>query len=393
MNTKPQSEWSINASASYLAELGPFITAQFRESIERETGFNFKCWEDEFPAKMTVETLFGITQTAIAEASECELDSIRRMDLGSKVVEYTAKFKGDTRIDSLKVFIHLNEDQEDYYDDSDTMHGEAVIVTMEAAGIEEVLDKFVSVFRKELKKVHDESRTSMIRWIFDSGHGHRDRTFQITKDWRIDKSFYPWIDTELNEYYRAFMESRAQIMVAYGPPGTGKTSFIRDMICEMNLNAFISYDLKVLTSDATFVRYLTDSIFDAIIIEDADDLLTSDRGEHNKIIAKILNISDGIIKLPKKKLIFSTNLQKVEDIDQAIIRPGRCFDVMEFRELTKDEAQVVADRVGVALPEKKSGKYTLAEIFYENELKNSKDPFTRNHADKIKKRTIGFISS
>lgn len=385
-----KNQWSINASASYLAELGPFMTAQFRETIRNETGFNFKCWEDEFPAKMTVDTLLAITQEAIASANECTAEAVRRMDLGSKVIEFTASQNG---IEYLKVFIHLNEDQEDYYDDSDTMHGEAVIVTMEAAGVEHTLDAFVTTFKKELKKVHDESRTSMIRWIFDSGHGHRDRTFQITKDWRIDRSFYPWIETDLNEYYRAFMESRAQIMVAYGPPGTGKTSFIRDMICEMNLNAFISYDLKVLTSDATFVRYLTDSIFDAIIIEDADDLLTSDRGEHNKIIAKILNISDGIIKLPKKKLIFSTNLQKVEDIDQAIIRPGRCFDVMEFRELTKDEAQVVADRVGVSLLEKKSGKYNLAEIFYENELKNSKDPFTRNHADKIKKRTIGFTSS
>jgi hypothetical protein len=385
-----KNRYSINSSASYLPELAPFIIAQFRDEMETETGFNFKCWGDEFPAKMTVERLMEVVHEAITEAVDTKIEDIRRMDLGKTTIELTAKSEELGRA-MLKVFVYLNEDQEDYYDESDTVLGEAVIVTIETAGEAECVDTFIRAFKADLKKVHDESRTSMIRWIFDSGRGHRDRTFQITKEWDIDRDYYPWIETDLKTYYQAFMDSRAQIMVAYGPPGTGKTSFIRDMICEMNLNAFISYDLKVLTSDATFVRYLTDSIFDAIIIEDADELLTSDRGEYNKIIAKILNISDGLIKLPKKKLIFSTNLQKVENVDQAIIRPGRCFDVMEFRTLTKDEALVICKKLGIDLPEKKGDKWSLAELFYEKQLKTSTDPFTTHHADKLKKRTIGFV--
>lgn len=385
-----KNRYSINTSVNYLPDLVPFIISQFRDEIEMETGFNFKCWGEEFPAKMTVERLMEVIHEAITEAVDVKLEDIRRMDLGKTTIELTAKSEELGRA-MLKVFVYLNEDQEDYYDESDTVLGEAVIVTIETAGEAECVDTFIRAFKADLKKVHDESRTSMIRWIFDSGHGHRDRTFQITKEWDIDRDYYPWIETDLKTYYQAFMDSRAQIMVAYGPPGTGKTSFIRDMICEMNLNTFISYDLKVLTSDATFVRYLTDSIFDAIIIEDADELLTSDRGEYNKIIAKILNISDGLIKLPKKKLIFSTNLQKVENIDQAIIRPGRCFDVMEFRTLTKDEALVICKKLGIDLPEKKGVKWSLAELFYEKQLKTSTDPFTTHHADKLKKRTIGFV--
>jgi hypothetical protein len=388
-----KNRYSINSSVSYLPDLAPFILAQFRDSIETETGLNFKCWGDEFPAKMSVERLIEVIHEAITESVDTKVEDIRRMDLGSSVIELTASSEslGDEPLVVLKVFLSLNEDQEDYYDETETIVGEAIIAKIEAAGEAESLDGFVKSFKSLLKTVHDESRTSMIRWIFDSGHGHSDRTFQITKEWDIDRIYYPWIDTELKAYYKAFLDSRAQIMVAFGPPGTGKTSFIRDLICEMNLNAFISYDMKVLTSDSTFVRYLTDSIFDAIIIEDADELLTSERGDSNKIIAKILNISDGLIKLPKKKLIFTTNLPKVEDIDPAIIRPGRCFDVMEFRQLDKAEATAVCVKLGIDLPAKKSEKYSLAELFYERELKTSTDPFTTHHADKLKKRTMGFV--
>lgn len=385
-----KNHYSITSGASYLSELSTFIVAQFREDFEANTGFNFRCWGEEFPAKMALDLLLSTIQESITESVDTNLSEIRRMDLGKDVIEYTASSESLER-QMLKVFVHLNEDQEDYYDGEDTIFGEAVIVTMEAVGEEEAVKDFVSNFKTHLKTIHDGSQTSMIRWVFDTGHGHRDRTFQITKDWSIDRDYYPWIGSSLYNYYKAFLESSSQILVIYGPPGTGKTSFIRDLICEMHLNAFISYDLKVLTSDATFVRYLTDPIFDAVIIEDADDLLTSDRGEHNKVIAKILNISDGLIKLPKKKLIFTTNLPRVEDIDPAIIRPGRCFDVVEFRNLTKDEAQVIATKLDVELPEKPEGElYSLAEVFYEKTMKTSNDPFAHN-SDKLKKRKVGFL--
>ena len=385
-----KNRYSINNSVSYLQELDPFIISKFRDDIENNTNLNFKCWGDEFPAKMSVDKLLEVINEALTESVDTKLEDIRRMDLGKDMIELTAQ-SDELNLTLIKVFLSINEDDNDYYDEEETILGEAVIATIEVAGEAESLDNFVKAFKRLLKAVQDQSRTSMIRWIFDSGNGHRDRTFQITKEWDIDRVYYPWIETDLKSYYQAFLDSKAQILVTFGPPGTGKTSFIRDLICEMNLNAFISYDMKVLTSDSTFVRYLTDSIFDAIIIEDADELLTSARGDSNKIIAKILNISDGLIKLPRKKLIFSTNLSKVSDIDSAIIRPGRCFDVMEFRTLNKIEAEAVCVKLGIELPIKKNEKYTLAELFQEKNMSSCSDPFMTHHAEKIKKTTMGFV--
>jgi hypothetical protein len=61
-------------------------------------------------------------------------------------------------------------------------------------------------------------------------------------------------------------------------------------------------------------------------------------------------------------MIFSTNLPSIRDIDSALVRPGRCFDIVTFGELTKEDAVALADKLGVELKEVKE-KYTLAEIF------------------------------
>jgi hypothetical protein len=56
------------------------------------------------------------------------------------------------------------------------------------------------------------------------------------------------------------------------------------------------------------------------------------------MMAKFLNVSDGMIKLPGKKTIFTTNLDNIRNVDSALICSGRCFDVLTFRAFTYNEA-------------------------------------------------------
>jgi ATP-dependent 26S proteasome regulatory subunit len=76
---------------------------------------------------------------------------------------------------------------------------------------------------------------------------------------------------------------------------------------------------------------------------------------------RFLNVSDGLISAQDKKLVFSTNLPSVREIDAALMRPGRCFDVVEFRSLDRTEAKQIADELGLELPDGKD--FTLAELF------------------------------
>jgi ATP-dependent 26S proteasome regulatory subunit len=45
---------------------------------------------------------------------------------------------------------------------------------------------------------------------------------------------------------------------------------------------------------------------------------------------RFLNVGDGLVTTKGKKLIFSTNLPSIRDVDSALVRPGRCFDILNF---------------------------------------------------------------
>lgn len=365
----------------------------------KSAGQPFSVWKNQVVIKLSRSDLFDIVEETLQSiAVKNDVDSPIthstsysafnvEFSMGSSP-EYDETMINNDDLIRVQMSINYNEDYEcEPNSDGDQEQNEVLISVFEVYGCTKLVEDYVVTFKSLLRKKQEAGKSSLVNWIFADDSGARDKTFQIKKNWEIDRTLYPWIDTDLLSYYKAFMESRSQILVLYGVPGTGKTSFIRDLLCEMNLNAYISYDMKILTSDSTFVQYVTGSIFDAIVIEDADDLLTSERGDSNKIIAKILNVSDGLIKLPRKKLIFTTNLENVSDIDPAIIRPGRCFDVMKFREFSQDEAEIAAKTLGITLDKPK--RCTLADLFYMKDLQECTDPFARSHGEQLNK-VMGF---
>jgi hypothetical protein len=65
-------------------------------------------------------------------------------------------------------------------------------------------------------------------------------------------------------------------------------------------------------------------------------------------------------------MIFSTNLPSIRDIDSALTRPGRCFDIVEFKPLSLFDAKILAAKLNGSVPEVGPGKvveFSIAEIF------------------------------
>ena len=60
---------------------------------------------------------------------------------------------------------------------------------------------------------------------------------------------------------------------------------------------------------------------------------------------RFLAVADGVARAQGRKVIFTTNLPNVNDIDDALIRPGRCFAVKNLRSLAPEEALRLADRI------------------------------------------------
>lgn len=204
-------------------------------------------------------------------------------------------------------------------------------------------------------------RVPRINWHYRT-HGRAVKTFYITQPTMSKDEYYPFIKPDLKTFYEDYIASTASILILLGPPGTGKTSFIRNMIYQYGMNTDLSYDDSILGSDDFFISFLTNKDSDLLVIEDADLLLTSREHDGNQVMSKLLNVSDGLIKIFSKKVIFTANITDINKIDDALLRPGRCFDVIDFRKLTRDEAKVAANAAGVPSYEYAS-ETALSEVF------------------------------
>lgn len=174
---------------------------------------------------------------------------------------------------------------------------------------------------------------------------------------------YPFLDGEtIEEYYDRYLKSSASILLLIGPPGTGKTTFIRGLLHHSSQNAMVTYDEGILQKDYVFARFLEDEV-NVMVIEDADNFLKP-RSDGNSMMHRFLNVGDGLISIQGKKLIFSTNLPSIKDIDSALTRPGRCFDIINFENYTSTQATALAKKMGVSFKAETNKNYSLAEIFH-----------------------------
>ena len=56
-------------------------------------------------------------------------------------------------------------------------------------------------------------------------------------------------------------------------------------------------------------------------------------------------IADGVVRAQNRKIIFTTNLPNIGSIDDALLRPGRCFATVQMRPLVRTETDAVLNRL------------------------------------------------
>lgn len=161
----------------------------------------------------------------------------------------------------------------------------------------------------------------------------------ISNEEEARASFYPFLSQPLEDYFRDYMASKASVLLLIGPPGTGKTSFLRSLVRTLKLKSLLAYNKEVLESPFLYQSVRTEG-YDLLALEDADNFVMS-RKDDNPFMATLLNDTQGVANASNMKIVISTNLSSLNKVDSALVRPGRCFGVLHFRELDQHEANVV----------------------------------------------------
>jgi hypothetical protein len=179
--------------------------------------------------------------------------------------------------------------------------------------------------------------------------------------------FLPWKESIL----RALAENCAGIHLLRGEPGTGKTSFIRHLVHLLRASHrfyFLpSYEYSRVGNGA-LIEFFHEEQDDhpnlqfVIVMEDAEAVLMPRKIDTGFSVSALLNLADGLLGQGLNLQFICTVNCEIDELDAAVVRPGRLRTARDFRLLTHSEAIELAQHIGLPAPRQRR-EYSLAEIY------------------------------
>ena len=234
----------------------------------------------------------------------------------------------------------------------------------------ELINKFNIIYNNIIKNELSELTITMFSYYLNGMGGCEYVRSFFKNDFKPKKNYIPYIDTD--EMFKQFFGGDENILLLVGKSGTGKSKLTSIAIEYLASNRVNSSNRTVATiSDANillndfFWYQIRDNRIDLVILDDFDFMLGSRDSEdtkHNKFLSKFLTFTDGVRK-NKIKFIVTTN-QEYRDMDKAILRKGRLFDVLEMRELSLEEGLEIWKSEGITEPYPFDNSVTIADLAY-----------------------------
>lgn len=230
----------------------------------------------------------------------------------------------------------------------------------------------------------DQDQIPMMIWSRD-GAGMEGRTCVVPcPSWEDIRSNYPGCSEGLDWLMgrrRPFDEGR--IVFWHGASGTGKTFAIRAL-----MRAWRRMSVELIVDPEAFLgspQYLRELVAHRprrgallgrtpvggsdkergrlFVLEDAGSLLLDgSRFELGPSVARLLNLTDGLLGQGLRIVFLVTTNEPLGAIDPALTRPGRCLQALGFPTFDQEQARSWLESHGCADPVAPSGS-TLADLY------------------------------
>jgi hypothetical protein len=166
----------------------------------------------------------------------------------------------------------------------------------------------------------------------------------------------------------------------HGQPGTGKSTYIKYLIHQLKKKViFISPKMAGELDNLSMTPFLLDNRNTVLVIEDAEELITSREEVRNSNLSMLLNLTDGLLGESLGIQIIATFNTDIKNIDKALLRKGRLSTIYEFKPLDIDRANKLLFSLGIM--ETVNQPLPVADIF-----NFDKD----NHYKPVHKKAVGF---
>ena len=307
------------------------------------------------------------------EGSYMNKDFAKKQHYEGTTGEYTYKDEIDTYTTYIQLETQLTNNNIPYYiiRNSETpviitpnmfiysYRGEITVLTNTA--------ELPSVVKKSISLYEENGNTPSCEYATYNRDGFSTNTLLIkTVDLNVKENYNDDLpDDKIKEFLQA--ENESGLLILHGKPGTGKTTYIRNLIRELNDKDFLILDSSVFDNitDSSFIQLLLEYKDCVVILEDCESMLADCTDGNNKM-ASLLNLSDGILGDAFNLKFICTFNADINRIDQALLRKGRMKVKYEFKKLSKDKVKVLSDKYKLNIPEDKITDMYLSDIFNYN---------------------------
>lgn len=269
----------------------------------------------------------------------------------------------------------------------DMRYGCTLSVISDNLYADEILNDLINKLEKYLiKNTHEDGVWADFTYMNSDGM-QRHRQFLKCPEWStINNNYTHQTQLALNKIIS--MKSpweRGSLMIWNGEPGTGKTFAVRSLMMSWRdrFNFAIIVDPEHLAADPGYYFSVANVSTEMpiaqtvnltnkatkrtlFIMEDCADLIMPEsRSVHFDKVGKLLNITDGLFGQGREDVFLLTFNEKIDRIDSAFTRPGRCIDKIEFGKFSADEAQkwVSSQDLQIDKPIGRSEEFTIAELY------------------------------